>query len=182
MPGPADKIVSSHCVVLVGYDDDKRTFKVQNSWGTKWGDEGYGYVPYDFVDRYVVECWVALLHIDEPATIEDECIVINWGIPSCLNSIVNGVEIRDGITEEYKPGAFEFQFEGFLPAYRGEGLAKTLIGDLVKLSTTLVKPLRFWVPFADSSKTNMQIVRHIANTYGYKLSPAPVRWASHIIT
>ena len=27
-----------HCMLLVGYDDDKKAFKLMNSWGADWGD------------------------------------------------------------------------------------------------------------------------------------------------
>ena len=37
-----------HAVTLVGYDDDKYggAFKVINSWGQDWGDEGFFWLPY----------------------------------------------------------------------------------------------------------------------------------------
>lgn len=38
-----------HAVCIVGYDDNTGAFKVQNSWGTSWGDAGYFYVPYTFL-------------------------------------------------------------------------------------------------------------------------------------
>ena len=38
-----------HAVVAVGYDDKKKTVKVLNSWGVHWGDNGYFYMPYDFI-------------------------------------------------------------------------------------------------------------------------------------
>ena len=37
-----------HAMVLVGYDDGKHAFRVRNSWGTSWGDNGSIWVDYDF--------------------------------------------------------------------------------------------------------------------------------------
>lgn len=37
---------------VVGYDDDKRQFKVQNSWHTTWSDRGFGYISYDWMENY----------------------------------------------------------------------------------------------------------------------------------
>ena len=36
-----------HCVVLVGWDDDRREWIIKNSWGIGWGDGGYGTIGYD---------------------------------------------------------------------------------------------------------------------------------------
>ena len=44
-----DVIMGGHCLLIVGYDDDKREFKIQNSWGRIWGDKGYGYMSYDYI-------------------------------------------------------------------------------------------------------------------------------------
>ncbi len=38
-----------HTLVICGYDDTKKAFKVLNSWGTGWGDSGYGWVDYTFL-------------------------------------------------------------------------------------------------------------------------------------
>jgi C1A family cysteine protease len=37
-----------HAMVLSGYDDARHAFRVRNSWGTAWGDEGSIWVDYDF--------------------------------------------------------------------------------------------------------------------------------------
>ena len=39
-----------HAVLAVGYDDSRRCIKVLNSWGSKWGDNGYFYMPYEFIE------------------------------------------------------------------------------------------------------------------------------------
>ncbi len=48
-PGPNDSFQGGHAVVLVGYDDVKKAFKVRNSWGTGWGQKGYFWIDYDYV-------------------------------------------------------------------------------------------------------------------------------------
>jgi len=40
-----------HAMVIVGYDDSKKAFLLQNSWGTKWAKRGYAYVGYDLFDE-----------------------------------------------------------------------------------------------------------------------------------
>jgi hypothetical protein len=43
-----------HAMLAVGYSDTDQLFIVRNSWGTDWGDEGYCYLPYDYLmsDEY----------------------------------------------------------------------------------------------------------------------------------
>jgi len=40
----------AHAVVIVGYDDNKQVFRFKNSYGKGWGDQGYGYMPYDYLE------------------------------------------------------------------------------------------------------------------------------------
>ena len=55
-PGPNDPVQGGHAIVTVGYDDnrkigkDKGALKIRNSWGTAWGEEGYGWLPYAYVE------------------------------------------------------------------------------------------------------------------------------------
>lgn len=48
IPNKNGSIIGGHAVLLVGYDDSKQLFKFKNSWGTGWGDKGYGYLPYEY--------------------------------------------------------------------------------------------------------------------------------------
>lgn len=42
-----------HSVLLTGYDLDKKVFFFKNSWGKEWGQNGYGTMTFEMVDRYV---------------------------------------------------------------------------------------------------------------------------------
>lgn len=46
-----EKALGGHCVLIVGYDDDTRTVKCQNTWGTQWGNNGYFTVSYRIIQN-----------------------------------------------------------------------------------------------------------------------------------
>ena len=43
-----------HAIVCVGYIHSERVFIIRNSHGTQWGDQGYGYLPYEYVTDKVL--------------------------------------------------------------------------------------------------------------------------------
>lgn len=49
MPSKTEKLLGGHAVLAVGYDDAKKQFHVQNSWGTGWGLGGFFNIPYDYL-------------------------------------------------------------------------------------------------------------------------------------
>ena len=50
MPSINDKICGGHAILLVGYNDLKNKWIFRNSWGVNWGDNGYGYIPIEYLD------------------------------------------------------------------------------------------------------------------------------------
>lgn len=41
---------SRHAMTIVGFSDDLQMFLVRNSWGERWGDNGYCYIPYSYIE------------------------------------------------------------------------------------------------------------------------------------
>lgn len=56
-PANPDSIYGGHAVCAVGYDDNKELVKFKNSWGTGWGQGGYGYLPYQYVREFLWDAW-----------------------------------------------------------------------------------------------------------------------------
>lgn len=40
-----------HAMTIVGYDDSKNAFKLVNSWGDKWKNDGYAWIDYQYLIR-----------------------------------------------------------------------------------------------------------------------------------
>ena len=59
VPDPGGVFRGGHAVLVVGYDDDTEWFKFQNSWSTDWGDRGFGYFTYDYMEEYSWNSWGA---------------------------------------------------------------------------------------------------------------------------
>lgn len=57
MPGPFTYSIGNHAVVIMGYDDINKNFLIKNSYGKEWGDNGYAWLPYDYVTMYSCERW-----------------------------------------------------------------------------------------------------------------------------
>ena len=53
-------VVGYHAVLIVGYDDSVRAFKYLNSWGTDYGEEGYGWLTYSLAKRVVSQAYYAV--------------------------------------------------------------------------------------------------------------------------
>ncbi|GAB6152001.1 C1 family peptidase [Desulfosporosinus burensis] len=73
-PAPGEGVKFGHAMVVVGYDDRMKimnpnpggiettgAFLIRNSWGTGWGDNGYGWLPYKFILEGVAVDWWSLL-------------------------------------------------------------------------------------------------------------------------
>jgi hypothetical protein len=52
-------VVGSMCILIVGFDDNKKMFKFKSGLGQEWGEDGYGYVPYAYLTHGILsDMWV----------------------------------------------------------------------------------------------------------------------------
>ena len=71
MPSAYDKPLGGHAICPVGYNDKTRLIKFKNSWSDNWGDKGFGYLPYAYIEKYMMDAWSSVDFDDpSPLTIE----------------------------------------------------------------------------------------------------------------
>ena len=56
----------NHALLVVGYNDEEKLFKLRNSWGENFGESGYCYAPYDYIanSEYCLEAFIISNIID----------------------------------------------------------------------------------------------------------------------
>lgn len=72
-PYASDADFGGHAMFVIGYDDNAEgtgigAFRVINSWGAGWGEQGYGWLSYDFLSHYLTDSWVMFDTANAPAT------------------------------------------------------------------------------------------------------------------
>ena len=61
MPSAMDRLEGAHCCWFIDGDPKTRYFKFQNSWSEEYGDKGYYYLPFDYVDHgYADDIWAGV--------------------------------------------------------------------------------------------------------------------------
>lgn len=65
LPGKNEEGLGGHAICAVGYDDQKKLIKFKNSWSEKWGEKGFGFLPYAYVERYMMDAWSSV-DIEDP--------------------------------------------------------------------------------------------------------------------
>jgi C1A family cysteine protease len=100
LPNKHDKVIGGHTVVAVGYDDRKvienadgepteGALLIRNSWGTRWGQGGYGWLPYDYITKGLTADWWSLLKAEWLATGRFGAGASAWNADKGTNEVEN---------------------------------------------------------------------------------------------
>ncbi|MFN3077026.1 MAG: C1 family peptidase [Alphaproteobacteria bacterium] len=69
------EIDAGHAMVVSGYSDAIEAFKVFNSWGTDWGDDGYGWISYRAFRERVPRAYVMRAEQPDPSAIPSSIVL-----------------------------------------------------------------------------------------------------------
>ena len=87
MPNKNEASLGGHAVCAVGYDDEKELAKFKNSWSRKWGQQGFGYLPYGYIARYMMDAWSSVdIEDPNPLTLAS-VLMVRHRSPSILSEV-----------------------------------------------------------------------------------------------
>ena len=140
IPPPSETdppIPHTHHCVFIDPIPEKHLFHFRVLW-SEWGDHGTGYMPYEYFDRYVFECWSTygrpdVLRLYKLKKLDGEGLV-RWSALDEEDHHIYAFEVRDARHEERRAWTFVIERDGALeieelyvrPEYRGRGHGRWL--------------------------------------------------------
>lgn len=99
-----DRVIGGHGVVAVGFDDSFHSscvgaLLIRSSWGTQWGETGYGWLPYRFIEQGIANNVWALFSREWAAS--DELLIPRGLAPFQIGS--SSRKMRRSVPRESLP-------------------------------------------------------------------------------
>ena len=193
LPGSGDEFVGAHAISLLKFDHKYKIFLFANSWGTEWGDAGFGYLPLDYFESHFFDAWVFCGLRDQLPVQHDETTqLIEWGLPDAVSGgLIHLIEMYDPRFDERIGWAFAVERAEYLdieeifvkPQYRHQGIGRQFAETLVKRGNVLGRPLRLWISYADAANLKTIPVQAILTTLGLNsVRLSDNRWSAYVAT
>ena len=196
LPNNDQHRINRHCVTVVGYNDADKVLRFMNSWGPDWGDEGTGYLPYEYFNRGLVpESWAWFpitlcsrfrsLHVNRvfrDSTGERVRVWVSsipppaWGRPMLW---VIDLHDREGALLGWAHASVyvncdvtEIEELFVKPGYRRRGLATVLIKQIIRIADYCITPItRAWIPNQDIfTPDRLNTVRSFFRSVGFSVT------------
>lgn len=119
MPKSNEKVLGGHALLCINFCEKNRQFGFRNSWGTSWGDGGYGYIPYDYLlnSDLASDFWTVVRVQDE----EDSHVSENETEQSYAETDIT-TESRDSdyksSYDDYEDDSYDYDEEDTESSYR----------------------------------------------------------------
>jgi hypothetical protein len=90
-------------MAITGWDDAKNAYKVQNSWGTNWGDAGFGWIDYQFFPTLIKDWGPAAIiipnakqqqNLNSMTSLFTTCSQNGTGSLAINNTLTNDISIQ----------------------------------------------------------------------------------------
>lgn len=153
-----------------------------------WGDDGFGYLPYDVFTKSCIECWAELFGGQAKWSQPESGVAHRiWGIREFTGDFVHGHEIM-GSDDTRIGWAYAVEREDgieveelfVMPRFRRKQYGRALVKTMGTLAQQKGEHLKFWVPHVDAGQENMLAATHLLAPLGLNAQRSPWSWASYV--
>jgi hypothetical protein len=181
----------SHSVCLVGYNDDTRLFRFWHNWGSGWGENGHGYLPYEYFTLHVEDAWAMCIPLGyQCPAVSESFAVLERGFTNRLDNpwfIADLWNTSEGIRIGWcmatiRDGWFEVEDFFIRPDHLDNKThRRVLLTRVVQMAMSRGLRLRFWIPHADIRyrAANFATTNDIIREAKLTVKPSGVTWAAY---
>jgi hypothetical protein len=196
MPGAATKWGERHAVLVVGYDDATQLVMFANSWGDQWGEKGFGYLPYQYIEEYMYDAWSKYLlppeGIIRPTLQGDRFVARRAAFKNALGAITAVIDlwdtrnnIRIGWIFGSVRGGSVFEIEDLFvrPEFQAQPNNLQMLVEELQWSCEYFKgPFVYWIPDADTKYRgrNFSTANDFIRLMNLKVVPSQQKWCPYV--
>jgi hypothetical protein len=165
LPAPSGGIAGGHAWTIIGWDDSRLAWLMQNSWGTDWGSGGRAWLPYSALNGVSWEAWRTITAVP---TSPEEPMTKPLGTPTGIARIGADSNIK-GLVPNTSPQQFVvlplgYDFvvygEATIPGYSTDGSPTSKVWRLAygdKGETYLLQRNATYTPIGGTTYTTVNI-------------------------
>jgi hypothetical protein len=193
MPRDQSEFIEHHAIHALGYHDDFQQIRFWNNWGTAWGENSVGYLPYEYFEKYLTDAWfqypAKLGHwrpdgTEEPSVERIRVFNNTLGNPSALIDLwswADDVRVAWCIMT-YRDGFLDVEDFFVRPEFYGSSHQARLTRAVLEFTAQQELPLRLWIAHADVRycAANFRNLNDFLRTASLKPRPSPHSWAAYV--
>lgn len=194
IPPAFPTLTEYHCVAIERYDDPKKLLYFWNNWGSHWGNSGYGYLPYEYFERFCNDAWAfepaPQLLLKKNQYREHLFIIKQGGYPNVLGPISIVVDLWDTKSFVRVGWCFAtirdewFEIEDFFirPDYQADKRHfSSLLAEALRTPISRRLAIRYWIPDADthSGSGNFPVANALIRQLHLRIKQSGVSWAPY---
>lgn len=188
---PSMSAAGGHGICLVGYDDNHATadgkgaFKFINSWGKGWGQGGYGWISYQYLQKYGKGA-VVLYEASSPASLDisspaagakytiGQALPINWTAVGIDKVDIYLISLKPGITVATSVAASAGTYAWTVPGSIAPGSYKIQING----QGTGVYAVSEWFDIQSPSAPTLSVTAPTAGFSAQAGQNLPINWTA----
>jgi len=186
VPSTDAEFVAAHSVLLVGYDDTEQQFTFMNSWGSDWGDSGFGHMSYAAFEATWDEGWFMDVTYPNFPEAQQGFSERTWGFTVVTSGIEchcvelldqQGTRIAWALAVKRESQWLEVEELFVRPQFRKQRHGAQLIHTLKERADQLGCSIRLWISYADTEASNIAIIDRLIAPLELVRKHSDERWA-----